>query len=56
MKSQLKHGTKDIKIGPYTGFLDENENAFGEGVYFDGIGTKWRGFFKDNKPVFGKLS
>ena len=53
---KLKHGTKDIEIegwnATYTGLLDSNGNAFGKGEGVESNGTKYKGYFKDNKPLF----
>ena len=51
-QGQLKHGTKVIKINDsnhtYTGPLDANGNAFGEGEALESDGTKYKGLFKDD--------
>ena len=59
-QGQLKHGTKVIKINDsnhtYTGPLDANGNAFGEGEAVSEMeilkraydGATYRGYFKDD--------
>ena len=48
------HGTLKFKIflehGIYTGEINEQGKAYGEGAWTDGEGITYTGLFRDNKP------